>query len=294
MRRVRTLIVLVLALAVSLTALATLLASGLIEAGSEITDSSEGTSAVKPVVPVAPVAPPAQEGAHLYLVLDDAGHDLDHLRRFMRFPGAFTLAVLPHLPDSHRAARMAVAMGHEVILHQPMEAMGGADPGPGAVLTVHDDASIRATVRRNLSSVPGIVGFNNHMGSKATSDPRVMQAVLGAVSGTNVFFLDSRTIHTSVAAATARELGIPVVERDVFLDNVRTHEAIREQLAQGLARARERGSAVLIGHVTSAELADVLLEDYEEITAAGFRFLPLSDLVRRTYPGSIAALPAQP
>ncbi len=38
------------------------------------------------------------------------------------------------------------------------------------------------------------------------------------------------------------------MSRDVFLDDVRTTEAITGQLQQGIALARKQGSAVLIGH----------------------------------------------
>lgn len=215
----------------------------------------------------------------LYLVLDDAGHDLDDLRRFVQFPGVATVAVLPGLEYSREAAQMVIALGHEAILHQPMEASGGNDPGPGAIFVSHSDPLIRQTLTSNLSSMPGVVGVNNHMGSLATADDRVMATVAQTLRRHRLFFLDSRTTHLSVAADTTREIGVPTVVRDVFLDNVREDEAISEQLDQGLAIARERGHAVMIGHVTSPELARVLIDRYSELDAAGFVFRPLSDLI---------------
>lgn len=216
-----------------------------------------------------------------YLVLDDAGHHLDHLRAFAPFPGTFAVAVLPGLEFSSESSRMARAMGHEVILHQPMEALGGNDPGPGAILTSLTDESVAAVLSANLAAVPGIIGVNNHMGSKATSDPRIMHAVAQVLLYYDLFFLDSRTTHLSVAADVARSVGLPTVQRDVFLDNVRSAAVIREQFDLARSVAREQGYAVLIGHVTSPELAAVLIEDYETFTAEGFQFYPLSDLVQR-------------
>jgi len=221
----------------------------------------------------------ADDGPRLYLILDDGGHSLDDLRAFAPFPGVFTVAALPSLEYSGAVARMTVALGHELILHQPMEALGGNDPGPGAIFTAYDNPLIRRILRENLRQFPDAIGVNNHMGSKATGDERVMSAVASVLANRHLFFLDSRTVHTSIADAVAVSAGLPELRRDVFLDNVRTDEAISAQIDEGLAIARNKGYAVLIGHVTSPELARVLTDRYDEITAAGYTFAPLSDLV---------------
>ncbi len=221
------------------------------------------------------------DGPALYLVLDDAGHDLDHLREFVPFQGVFTVAILPGLPVSRESAQMVLALGHEAILHQPMEAIGGNDPGPGAILVTHSDHEIRRTLTSNLSTMPGVVGVNNHMGSLATGDPRVMHAVAATLQRHRLFFLDSRTTHLSVAADATRTAGVPTIERDVFLDNARDTEAISAQLDQSLRIADEQGHAVMIGHVTSPELARVLIDRYADLAEAGYRFRPLSDLINR-------------
>jgi len=199
----------------------------------------------------------------------------------MPFQGIFTVAVLPGLAFSRESAQMVLALGHEAILHQPMEAVGGNDPGPGAILVSQSDREIRRTLTSNLAMMPGVVGVNNHMGSLATSDSRVMQTVGSTLHRHRLFFLDSRTTHLSVAATTVRTAGVPTAQRDVFLDNVRETEAISAQLDQSLAIADEQGHAVMIGHVTSPELARVLIDRYAELVAAGYRFRPLSDLINR-------------
>ena len=218
-------------------------------------------------------------GPHLYLILDDGGHSVDQLRWFTDFPGVFTVAVLPNLDYSSEVARMAVALGHELMLHQPMEALAGNDPGPGAVYTSQPDYQIKRTVRRNLAQLPEAVGMNNHMGSKVTEDRRAMAAVVAVAANRKLFFLDSRTTAGSVADSVAMEAGLPGLRRDVFLDNIRTESAISGQLDVALDMARKKGFVVMIGHVTSLELARVLVSRYDEITAAGFEFGPISDLV---------------
>ncbi len=220
-------------------------------------------------------------GPRLYLVLDDAGHTVEQMRDFEPFRGVYTVAVLPGLEYSREVARRSLAAGHEVILHQPMEALGGNALGPGAIYVDDSEDKIGRILADNIDSLPGITGVNNHMGSKATTDTRVMLAVAETLRDHELFFLDSRTTHESVAFDIAAQAGLETAVRDVFLDNERDDAAISDQLDKALAIAAERGYAVMIGHLTSPELARVLLSRYGEIVDAGFRFFPLSDLMKR-------------
>ena len=215
----------------------------------------------------------------LYLVIDDAGYNMNDLERFLAFPHPITIAVLPHLRWSTAAALRTTRAGKEVILHLPMEANSGADPGPGAILVSHDEAQIRRRVHEALASVPGATGANNHMGSRATSDRRVMDIVIAELNARGLFFLDSRTSAETVARPAAMAAGIRFTERHVFLDNERTEAAIRSAFTEGLRVAEQRGYAVMIGHVMVPELARVLMEVYPSVIEQGFSFGFLSDLM---------------
>jgi uncharacterized protein len=228
-----------------------------------------------------PVVDDAPRESRLYLILDDAGYSVEEIRVISGFRYDLTLAVLPALPYSAEVARLARAAGVEVMLHQPMEAVNGEDPGPSAIFLDQSAEMIRSVVRRNLRDFPDIQGVNNHMGSRITSDFSVMTVILKTLYDEGVPFLDSRTTADSVATEAGAALGVIVPGRDVFLDHVRNRTAIEEQLESALAIAREKGYAVLIGHITVPETIEVLIERQEEIIAEGFRFYPVSDLFRR-------------
>lgn len=233
----------------------------------------------EPVQPAAfPGAEPPRRGT-LYIIIDDAGYSLRDLEPFLAFPAPLTIAVLPHLPDSREAARLAAAFGKEVMLHLPMEAKNGADPGPGALSVSQDEAEIRRRVLAAFDSVPGARGANNHMGSRATADRRVMDVVMSVFGEHGWWFLDSRTSAETVVRPAAEAAGIPFAERHVFLDNERNHDYIRTALNDGLRVASERGHAVMIGHAMVHELAEVLIEAYPDIIEQGFEFGAISDLM---------------
>ena len=220
--------------------------------------------------------PRPAEPARLYFVLDDAGASLEELEPFLELGFPFTVAVLPHLARSREVAEVAAEAGLELMLHQPMEALNDADPGPGAIELGQNGDDVRAILERNLSSLPRVVGVNNHMGSRVTQDEDTMQAVLEELHQRGLFFLDSRTTHLSAAPRVAAELGIPFMERDVFLDHDPQREAIEAALHQALTVAETQGHAVMIGHVMVSELAEVFEEIYPQLVEHGYRFEPLS------------------
>ena len=81
--------------------------------------------------------------ARIAVVIDDVGYNLEELQEFLDYPAPITLSVLPNLPYTQEAARRISAAGKELLLHLPMEAENGNDPGPGAILTTQEDEQIR-------------------------------------------------------------------------------------------------------------------------------------------------------
>lgn len=220
-----------------------------------------------------------QHRGTLYLVLDDGGNNADTLAQFLSFPGPLAVAVLPLLPYSVETAVRTSAAGKEVILHLPMEAVGGTNPGPGAILTSMSDRDIIRTLDENIKSVPGVVGVNNHMGSLATQDKRTMEIVLSELRRRDLFFLDSRTSVDTVGREVATALELPFVERQVFLDNQRTREEILTSLHHALELSLAADSVVMIGHVTVSLLAEILKEVYPVLLEAGYRFGAITELL---------------
>ncbi|HET7560618.1 MAG TPA: divergent polysaccharide deacetylase family protein, partial [Limnochordia bacterium] len=212
----------------------------------------------------------------LAILIDDWGYDWAAADGFLQLPPAITVSVLPELADSVNQARAAAAAGHEVLLHLPMQPQ---DPdlklSPGAIRVAMTDAEILATVARDIAAVPGIIGINNHEGSAATADARVMRAVVGEARAHGLFFVDSRTTAKTAVPAVDRELGLPYYHNTLFIDNVGEREAIERRLEQAAAQARRSGVAVVIGHVRPATLAAIQTE-LPRLAAAGIKVVPLS------------------
>jgi hypothetical protein len=237
----------------------------------------------RPVAAAGVVAPPRKVERHrgdIVLIIDDVGFDHQPMAAAMRIDPNVNFAVLP---NSQRAAETAAklhAYGFEVLCHLPMEPEGfpRISPGSGAVLTSMPNDEIVRTTTANVQEIPYARGVNNHMGSRATADRRVMTNVLGALPR-GMYFIDSRTTGSSVAAAVAREMNVRTASRNVFLDDVQTRQAIRNQLRALTRAAEEHGTAVGIGHMYPTTV-EVLSEAAPRLRSEGFRFVRASQAVR--------------
>lgn len=213
------------------------------------------------------------------IVIDDMGNHLAEGRAAVALPGAVTYAFLPHSRHAAALAEAAHRAGKEVMLHLPMDAHSGNALGPGA-LTLHmTESRFKQTLRDSLASIPHVAGINNHMGSLLTRHPGAMTWVMQTLqTNPDLFFIDSRTTHKTVAQAVAQEHGIATTRRDVFLDNEPNARAIGKQFQLLLRKAREQGFAVGIGHPYPQTIA-VLQRQLSQLTDHKIRLIKASQLI---------------
>lgn len=197
-----------------------------------------------------PAARRTEPRPKLALVIDDFGYSRNGVvKEILSMDLPLTIAILPSLPHSTFALESARKNGKCAILHLPMEP--DEDQGSDLTMVVGDmnELAIERLVGRYIQSLPGIKGVNNHQGSRATADRRVMEIVLDVVRDYGLFFLDSLTSNKSVAYNTARDLGVKTARNDTFLDaDTEDAEVIEQRIRQLVSTARQSGSAVGIGH----------------------------------------------
>ena len=215
-------------------------------------------------------------------VFDDAGHNLTQLEHFLRLPFPCTIAVLPGLRYSSESARRIRKAGKQVILHQPMQSVDlRIDPGPGAIVPGLTAEQIKTIVRKNLEEIWPAAGMNNHEGSLITADEYAMKAVLEVAAEKHIFFLDSRTTAKSVAAKVAKEQNMAIWERAIFIDNDKSRIAMETQIKKGLSIAKRTGSAIMIGHVFTVELAELLTEMYPFMVDEGYSLSAIAEAAQK-------------
>lgn len=221
----------------------------------------------------------ASRRPRLAIVIDDLGSDRVQADALFRLSFPLTLSVLPHLPDSGEIAEEAHRRGYQVLLHLPMASTGGKKEEPIELYPGMDSSTVRQTFTSMLDTVPYAAGVNNHEGSLGTSNRRLMNELMPLLHERNLFFVDSRTTSASIAEAAAHGAGVPATSRNVFLDDEQSPGAIRKQFALAVRDARERGSALAIGH-PHPETLQVLTDMLPNIKRQGITLVFASDLAR--------------
>jgi polysaccharide deacetylase 2 family uncharacterized protein YibQ len=216
----------------------------------------------------------------LALIIDDGGYNTDKFKKMLGMGKPMTFAILPNTPRGKEAALMAHRAGCEVMLHLPMEPKEEEmySLEIDTVLTGMKPAEIQRILQDDLEQIPFVRGVNNHMGSKATEDPKVMQALMAALKKDGLYFIDSHTSPQSRGPEAARKAGVAFWQNDRFLDRENNLEKIKKAIRLTVRKAKKEGKAVAIGHPHPLT-AQAIREMIPEVEKEGIRLVFASEVV---------------
>lgn len=225
------------------------------------------------------VAHPTVHNARLAIILDDVAGDPTTVQGIYALHYPLTLSVLPNHLHSSDIAQDAHRRGYQIMLHLPMESIANETSEAGELRPGMSPAEVSSALTSMLHTVPYAAGVNNHQGSLATSDSRLMDELMPFLRSRRLFFIDSRTTAATVAYESAQSAGVPCAYRNVpFLDDVQDVAATRQQLELAAKDAREKGQAIAIGHPHPSTLR-ALAEFLPHAEAEGVHLVHASDLV---------------
>ncbi len=108
--------------------------------------------------------------------------------------------------------------------------------------------------------------------------PKSTEAVINELKARGLVFLNSRSGGSSALSDAARK-GVPTVTRDVLLDDDVTVSSVNDRLSQLEAIARQRGTAIAVGHPHDLTL-DALKAWIAGLSGKGLQLVPLTAIVR--------------
>jgi polysaccharide deacetylase 2 family uncharacterized protein YibQ len=108
----------------------------------------------------------------------------------------------------------------------------------------------------------------------------MMKTVLWELKVRELFFLDSMTTDGSKGWKIARELKMPSLKRDIFLDDNPSAVAVRSQITRLVRIAKVKGTALAIGHPRAATLKS-LQDAAGYFREEGIEIVPARDLAGR-------------
>lgn len=191
----------------------------------------------------------AAENPQVSIIIDDMGYDMVLGRQLIELPYELSFSFLPFAPHQKNLAERAYLAEKDILVHLPLEPQAkNISLEEKTLLASQSIVEQRMLFLENVDRVPHAQGLNNHMGSAFTRDGSSMNSLLSWTMEQQLFFVDSYTTAESVASEEAGKLGVSIVQRDVFLDNVQDEGAICSQINQLLMKAQKKGRAIAIAH----------------------------------------------
>ena len=218
--------------------------------------------------------------ARLALIIDDGGYNIDRIKGMMGMGRPMTFAILPNTPHARKVALMAHESGDQVMLHLPMEPRDSDRYSleKDTVLAGMDKNEVQTILQRDLAQIPYARGVNNHMGSKATEDAGVMQALMEVLKKEGLFYVDSHTSSHTLGPQMARQAGVAFGSNDRFIDQEKDSLKIKKAIRQSMEKAKKEGKAIAIGHPHPLTV-QTIREMIPEIEKAGIKLVFASEVV---------------
>lgn len=225
----------------------------------------------KPVVaekpPLEPVIVPRAK-PKLAIIIDDVS-SYSQVKSLRATGIPLSLSIFPPTRDFPSTPKIARGLDFYLI-HLPLEAMNFASPQEKTLTVKSSSIEIEGRIKEIRRLFPGAFIVNNHTGSKFTADSRSMTLLLHSLKKHNFFFVDSKTTAKSKAKQVGRQVGMPVLARDIFLDNIADVGYIHKQLKRAVAVAKKNGQAIAIGHprsttVEALKRAATILKEVEVV-----------------------------
>ncbi len=198
-------------------------------------------------------------------------------------PPAVTLAFVPNGEGVAKAVEAARAKGHEVLVQLPMQSGDMAGLGPHSLRADTSSAALNADIDWLMTRFKGYDGVTNLLGAPVTSKAAAMTAVLKAVGGRGLFFVDDGTSRRNLAVSLAPGLGVPAMATDVVLDATADPAVVRANFDSLVAAARRKGTAIGMASGLPEHLA-AIGRYASELGSQGITLVPVGALVRGTGP----------
>lgn len=202
----------------------------------------------------------------LAIIIDDVT-TAKQIRKIKEIGYNVNISFLPPTTNHKNSAKIAADLDVYMI-HLPLQASSSRFEEEKTLYITHSIMAIESRIETLKKLYPKTRFINNHTGSKFTSNKEAMDKLFQVLKKHNYTFLDSRTTAKSVAKISAKKYGLPMLSRNIFLDNKKDTKYIQKQLKKAIKIAKKNGSAIAIGHpynITFQTLKDskYLLKDLE-------------------------------
>ncbi len=182
----------------------------------------------------------------LAIIIDDVAFSSD-VKGIKAIPYKVTPSFLPPSPR-HPDTPFLARKFSVYMVHLPLEAIKHSRPEARTLMSNESFARIDSWIQKLSKKFPRASFYNNHTGSKFTSNTQAMDKLFRSFILRDIRFLDSKTSGKTKARKIARRYAMPIMSRDIFLDNVLEERYIKKQIKKAIQIAKKKGYAIAICH----------------------------------------------
>ena len=163
-----------------------------------------------------------------------------------KLPGGVTFSFDPYTDSLQQWIAVARAHGHEVLLDLPLEPINypQSDPGPQTLLLGASAADNQARLDWVLTRASGYVGVASAYGASFSGAVNAMLPVLQTLHKRGLVYVDNHIAGQALPTRLARDIGVPLITNDRYLDAEGTRGALDVRLGELERQARTSGHAV--------------------------------------------------
>ncbi len=184
--------------------------------------------------------------AKLAIIIDDVATQ-GHVNAINKLHLVLTKSFLP--PRAARPHTPELAKKEPFyMVHLPLEAQNFHAEEAHTLRITDSEEKIYKRIDAIKKWFPRVHFINNHTGSKFTSNELAMNRLIYALEKHNIHFIDSRTIASTKAPIVLKNMGLPYVHRDIFLDHHMDVAYVKAQIKKAVAFAKKHKTAIAIGH----------------------------------------------
>ena len=182
----------------------------------------------------------------LAIIIDDVATQ-GHVNAINKLHLVLTKSFMPPRATRSHTPELAKKEAFYMV-HLPLEAQNFHAEEPNTLRVTDSEEKIYKRIDKIKKWFPRVHFINNHTGSKFTSNELAMNRLIYALEKHHIHFIDSRTIASTKAPIVLKNMGLPYVHRDIFLDHHMDVAYVKEQIKKAVAFAKKHKTAIAIGH----------------------------------------------
>jgi len=183
----------------------------------------------------------------LAIIIDDVSNR-SQLRALQKLQYHITPSIFPPTRMNMHSNNLAKGLKHYMV-HLPLESHSRAMNKMYKMLFLKDsNKKIINRVKEIRKLFPNAKYINNHTGSVFCKNYKKSKVLYRALKQEGFIFVDSRTSKQTKFKRITREFKDKYIKSDIYIDNIKSVDYTLNQIKKGIALAKKRGYAVMIGH----------------------------------------------